>query len=161
MHYVRSGLEGVVDVGIIVMAHFENPAQEYASEFLRDALTWRRYVIIPLSTYLGAYVIMTKYLKLKRNKVSRALLETLLLPSPAFYGNLPKVVIEKAITTASTLDISSWDGYLIELAKELQIGTVYSLDKKLADRIKEVKVINPIPKEAIEEYYNFLEKKLK
>lgn len=161
MPSVKLGLEGVFDVGIVVMAHFRNPARRYAAQLLLEALTLKRHDIVPLSTYLGAYVIMTRYLRLKRDSVTRALLETLSLESPAFYENIPKAVAEKAIQTASELSISSWDGYLIELAKELKISRIYSIDEELAGKVKEVEVINPIPENLMKEYHKFLEERLK
>lgn len=161
MPFVKSGLEGVVDVGIIVIAHFKNPARIYAAQFLLEALTLKRRDIVPLSAYLGAYVIMTKYLRLRRDRVARALLETLSLESPAFYENVPKAVAEKAVELASELNVSSWDGYLIELAKELKIARIYSIDEELICKIKEIEVINPIPESVMKEYHKFLEGKLK
>lgn len=103
----KLGLEGIVDVGIIVMAHFRNPAREFAARFLQDAFSLRRRVTVPLSTYLGAYVIMTRYLRLGRDRVASALAETLSAESPAFYENIPKSVAEKAIRAASELNVSS------------------------------------------------------
>jgi len=157
---VKLGLEGIFDVGIVVMAHFRNPARRYAAQILLEALTLKRYDIVPLSAYLGAYVIMTRYLRLRRDRVTRALLETLSLESPAFYENIPKAVAEKAIEAASDLSISSWDGYLIELAKALKIARIYSLDEDLAGKVKEVEVINPIPENVMKEYHKFLEERL-
>jgi hypothetical protein len=46
----------------VVIAHFENPAREEAFNFLREALTWRRRILIPVSTIIGAYHVMTEYL---------------------------------------------------------------------------------------------------
>ena len=157
----KLGLEGVVDVGIIVMAHFRNPARRHAAQFLLEALTLKRHDIIPLSAYLGAYVVMTRYLRLRRDRVARALLETLSLESPAFYENIPKTVAEKAIKAASELGISSWDGYLIELAKELEVARIYSIDEELVDKVKEVEIVNPIPENVMKEYHKFLEERLK
>lgn len=158
---VKSGLEGVVDVGIIVLAHFRNPARRHAAHLLQDALTLKRRVIVPLSAYLGAYAIMTKYLRLRRDRVAKALLETLSLESLAFYENIPRTVTEKAIAAASELNISSWDGYLIDLAKELKIARIYSTDEELTDKVKEVDVINPIPENLMKEYHKFVEERLR
>lgn len=157
---VKSGLEGVVDVGIIVVAHFRNPARRHAAQLLQEALMLKRRIIVPLSTYLGAYVIMTRYLKLRRNRVARALLETLSLESPAFYENIPKTAAEKAIAVASELNLSSWDGYLIKLARELEIARIYTIDEELTERVKEVEVVNPIPENVMKEYHEFLEERL-
>jgi len=158
---VKLGLEGLFDIGIVVMAHFRNPARRYAAQLLLEALTLKRYDIVPLSVYLGAYVIMTRYLRLRRDRVTRALMETLSLESPAFYENIPKAVAEKAIEAASELGISSWDGYLIELTKELKTSKIYSIDEELAGKVKEVEVVNPIPGNVMKEYHKFLEERLK
>ncbi|MEM2381659.1 MAG: PIN domain-containing protein, partial [Candidatus Nezhaarchaeales archaeon] len=119
----------------------------------------KKRILIPVNTYLGAYVIMTKYLKLRSSKVAKALLKTLSLESPAFYGNLPKAVAEKALASASTLNISSWDSYLIELAKELGINKVYTIDEELKKKVKGMKVENPIPQNIMEEYHQYMREK--
>jgi len=99
---------------------------------------------------------MTRYLKLRRDRVAQALLKTLRLESPAFYGDLHKTVVEKAIASASELNVSSWDGYLIELAKELGIKKILTVDEKLAAKSKDVKIENPIPKRIMEEYHKYI-----
>ncbi|MEM2593503.1 MAG: PIN domain-containing protein [Candidatus Bathyarchaeia archaeon] len=160
MRSVRSGLEAVVDVGIIVIAHFRNPARKYAAQLLLEAIAMKRPLLIPVSAYLGAYVIMTRYLGLRCDRVARALLETLSLESPAFYESIPKTLAEKAIASASELNISSWDGYLIELAKDLRIAKIYTVDEELARKVKDIEVVNPIPENVMEEYHKFLEERL-
>jgi len=102
MRSAKLGFEALVDVGIIVLAHFRNPARKYAAQLLLDALTLKKRILIPVSNYLEAYIIMTKYLKLRSVDVAKALLKTLSVESPAFYGSLPKAII-----LASELDISS------------------------------------------------------
>jgi len=59
------GFEALVDVGIIVIAHSRNPARKYAAQLLLDALTLKKRFLIPIDTYLEAYIITTKYLKLR------------------------------------------------------------------------------------------------
>ena len=160
MHSAKLGFEALVDVGIIVIAHFRNPARKYAAQLLLDALTLRRRILIPVSTYLGAYIIMTRYLKLRRDRVAKALLKTLSIESPAFYENIPKSVAEKALTSASELNISSWDGYLIELAKALGINKIYTVDEELAEKVRDIEIENPIPRKAIEEYHQYIREKI-
>jgi len=105
---------------------------------------------------MGAYVIMTRYLKLRSDHVAKALLKTLSVESPAFYGNLPKAVAEKAIASASGLSVSSWDGYLIELAKDLGINKIYTIDEKLSKKVKDIEVENPIPRNVMEDYHQYV-----
>ena len=159
-HSAKLGFEAAVDVGIIVLAHFRNPARRHAAQLLLDAITLKKRILIPINTYLGAYIIMTKYLKLRSDEVAKALLKTLSIETPAFYGNLPKAVAEKAIASASTLNISSWDSYLIELAKELGISKIYTIDEELKKKIKDVEIENPIPQNIMEEYHQYIQEKI-
>jgi predicted nucleic acid-binding protein len=109
---------------------------------------------------MGAYIIMTRYLGLKREKVARSLLETLTLESPAFYESIPKTVAERAILSASELNLSSWDTYLVELAKALEISRIYSVDEELARKVKDLDVMNPIPDSVMDKYHRFLERRI-
>jgi len=160
MRSAKLGFEALADVGIIVLAHFRNPARKYAAQLLLDALTLKKRILIPVSTYLGAYIVMTRYLKLRSSNVAKALLKTLSLESPAFYGNLSKAVAEKAIATASDLGISSWDCYLIELAKELGINKIYTIDEELTKKVKDVEIENPIPRNVMKEYHQYIQEKM-
>ncbi len=150
------GFEAAVDVGIIVLAHFKNPARRHAAQLLLDALTLKKRILIPVNTYLGAYIIMTRYLKLRSTHVAKALLKTLSIESPVFYGNLPKTIAEKALASASTLNISSWDGYLIEMAKELGVNKIYTIDEELKRKIKDIEIENPIPQRIMKEYRQYI-----
>jgi len=154
------GYEAVVDVGIVVLAHFRNPARKHAARLLMEALTLKKPVLIPVSAYLGAYIIMTRYLKLRRESVSRALLRTLSVESPAFYAEIPKNIAEKAIATASELEVSSWDAYLIELARELRIDKIYTIDEELAAKAKDIRIKSPIPENIMEQYHQYVREKL-
>jgi len=160
MRSAKLGFEALADVGIIVLAHFRNPARKYAAQLLLDALTLKKRILIPVSTYLGAYIVMTRYLKLRSSHVAKALLKTLSLESPAFYGNLSKAVAEKAIASASDLGISSWDCYLIELAKELGINKIYTIDEELTKKVKDVEIENPIPRNVMKEYHRYIQEKM-
>ena len=160
MRSAKLGFKALVDVGIIVLAHFRNPARKYAAQLLLDALTLKKRILVPINTYLGAYVIMTRYLKLRSDRVAKALLKTLSVESPAFYGGLPKAVAEKAIATALELNISSWDGYLIELAKTLGINKIYTIDEELARKVRDIEIENPIPRNVMKEYHQYIREKM-
>ncbi|MEM3061445.1 MAG: hypothetical protein QW265_03460 [Candidatus Bathyarchaeia archaeon] len=125
-----------------------------------DALTLKRRVLIPVNTYLGAYVIMTRYLKLRSGRVAKALLKTISVESSAFYGSIPKAGVEKALASASELNISSWDGYLIELAKELGIKKIYTIDEELTKKVKDIEVENPIPENVMKEYHQYIKERI-
>ena len=160
MRSAKLGFKALVDVGIIVLAHFRNPARKYVAQLLLDALTLKKRILVPVNTYLGAYVIMTRYLKLRSDRAAKALLKTLSVESPAFYGNLPKAVAEKAVATASELNVSSWDGYLIELAKELGINKIYTIDEELARKVRDIEIENPIPRNVMKEYHQYIREKM-
>jgi len=55
MRSAKLEFEAVVDVGIIVLAHFRNPARKYAAQLLLDALTLKRLILIPVSTYMSLH----------------------------------------------------------------------------------------------------------
>jgi len=68
--------------------------------------------------------------------------------SPAFYESLPKTVAKRS--RVSELDISSC--CLIELAKDLGISKIYTVDEELAKKVKEVEIENPIPRNVVKKY---------
>jgi predicted nucleic acid-binding protein len=115
--------------------------------------------LIPVSTYLGAYIIMTKYLKRRSDDVAKALLKTVSVESPAFYGNLPKAIVEKAIATTSELSISLWDSFLVELAKEPRIDKIYTIDEEMARKVKDLRIENPILTNVMKEYHQYIREK--
>jgi hypothetical protein len=59
------------------------------------------------------------------------------------------------------LNISSWDSYLVELAKELGINKIYTIDEELVTKIKCIKVENPIPESIMKKYHQFMLEKVK
>ena len=87
--------------------------------------------------------------------------KTLETRSPAFYGDLSVDMAIDALENALTYKIESWDGYLVYLAKNQKAPVIYSIDGKLARRVKEVKVINPIPAEVFLEYNRWLNARLR
>jgi len=152
--------EGVLDVGIIVIALFDNPLKIEAIKFLADILRFRRKIAIPVTTVIGAYHVATRYLKLPRLEVKRILAEMFSIRSPAFYPHVAPDLALQALEYATYYNIESWDGYLVELAKRLGNSIIYTLDEELSS-IKDVIVINPFPKELVEQYHNYLKTLLK
>ena len=73
IQHEKDRIEGVVDVGLIVISHFENPAKSYALEFLKDVLLWRKRCLIPVTAFFGAYHILTNYLRVERVAAYEAL----------------------------------------------------------------------------------------
>ena len=135
-HSGKDWIEGVVDVGPIVISHFENP----------DILKWKRKCIIPTSTILGAYHILTRYLRVEKVSAYEALTRTLKTRSPAFYENISVEAVLNSLTNALGYNIESWDGYIVSLAKKFR-AAVYTTDLNLMRRVKDVPVVNPIPDE--------------
>ena len=92
-----SGYEAIVDAGIIVVAHFKNPLGEDALKLLKRIFSFELRALIPLSLFLGASLIVTKYLRLPFKDVNDKLKETLRVSSPAFYEDLRKDDVIRAL----------------------------------------------------------------
>jgi predicted nucleic acid-binding protein len=150
----RLGFGALVDVGIIVLAHFRNPARKYAAQLLLNAFTLNSCEHLSRSIHHH-----DEYLKRRSDDVAKALLKTVSFESPAFYGNLPKAIVEKAIATTSELSISLWDSYLVELAKELRIDKIYTIDEEMARKVKDLRIENPILTNVMKEYHQYIREK--
>lgn len=153
-------VEGIVDVGIIVIAHFENPAQVSALKFLRRVLEVKSKCILPVSTFLGAYHIMTRYIGVEPIAAANTLNKTLETRSPALYGDIPIDVAIDALTYATMYSIESWDGYMIALAKAVNAPIIYSIDRDLAKGETGIKIVNPIPEKEFKAYNEWLRRRL-
>lgn len=154
----RAGIEGVVDVGLLVISHFENPAKDYAIDFLKDVLLWKRKCLIPVSAFLGAYHILTNYLKVERIAAYETLKKTLETNSPAFYTDLSCELAIDSLTNALGYRIESWDGYIVAIAKAHSAPLIYTVDAEMRRKVKDIHVINPIPEDIFKEYNEWLKK---
>ncbi len=150
---------GVIDIGYIVVAHFENPIQEEMILFLESVLEWKRRLGIPSSTFLGAFHILTSYLRVSPIDAKNSLLDTFRLGSPCFIADIRKEVVIEALELATCYKVESWDGYLISLAKIFGTNVIYSIDKKMG-RVEEILVKNPIEENKMKEYHDWLSLKL-
>lgn len=72
--------------------------------------------------------------KFEEDRAAKAFLETLSLELPAFYESIPKIFAKKA--AASEPSVSSWNGYLIKLTRELGITKIHIVDEGLRVRLK-------------------------
>jgi len=117
-----------MDVGPIVISNTKNPVQEEALSFLRRVLGLDILCLIPLSTFLGAYLVMTKYLHVNRYKASRALIKTLSYNLPIYYEDIPKDIVVRALEDSAQYNVESWDSYIARVAKVFRIEVVYTLD---------------------------------
>ncbi len=154
-------VEAVVDTGPVALAHFENPAQKSAIAFLSDALSLKKIAVIPTSTILGAYHIMTEYIGVERVSAYKSLSKTLQTSSPNLYEDVTIDATLDAITYATTYNIESWDGYLVSIAKVLNAPIIYSIDRELAKKVRDPRVLNPIPEEDFSKYNTWLRKKIR
>jgi len=156
----QAGIEGVVDVGLVVLSHCENPAKEAALDFIKAVLTWEKRCIIPVTAFIGAYHILTRYLRLRRDEAARELITTLLLESESFYPYVSAEAAVKAVAAASDFAIEGWDGYLLSLAETLGTSNIFTIDKRLA-RVRGVDVIIPIPEDILKEYHKWVAEEIK
>ncbi|ADC65274.1 hypothetical protein Ferp_1115 [Ferroglobus placidus DSM 10642] len=148
-----------MDVGLIEISHFENPAKDFVLEFLSDVLKWKKKCIIPTSAILGAYHILTRYLKVEKVSAYEALTRSLKTRSPAFYEDISVDAALDSLTNALGYNVESWDGYIVALAKMFK-ATIYTVDLKLMRKVRDVPVVNPIPEEIFEEYNRWLRARL-
>jgi hypothetical protein len=154
----RARIEGVVDVGLVVISHFENPAKNYGIEFLKDVLLWKKKCLIPVSAFLGAYHILTNYLRVERIAAYETLKKTLKTNSPAFYADMGVEIAIDSLTNALGYRIESWDGYIVAVAKACSAPVIYTIDREMKKRIKDLHIVNPIPEDIFREYNEWLEK---
>jgi len=153
-------IEGIVDTGLVVIAHFKNPAQEVAFDFLSSVLSWERRCLIPTSAFLGAYHIMTRYLGVEKVAAQMALSRSLMSQSPALHGEISPDLARGSLSYASGYDVESWDGYILSLAKVVRAPVIYTVDRELARKVKDLVVHNPIPPEIFDQYNRWLREKL-
>jgi predicted nucleic acid-binding protein len=64
--------------------------------------------------------------------------KVLTLDSPAFFGDMSRTTAIGALETADKLKISSWDGYLLELARRMNLLRVYTIDEDLRRRVHHI-----------------------
>ena len=158
MHMQRKSwgsFEGVVDVGIIVIAHVMNPARDEAIDFLKRVLTGDIRAIIPTSAFLGAYHILTRYLRVPRLDAKKSLVQTLEIEAPMFYEDIKVEQVIDGLDLASVYNIESWDGYLISLAQEFDAYIIFTIDRDFR-KIPGFSVVNPISDKLMEEYHQWL-----
>ena len=120
--------ETIMDVGPIVISHTKNPVQGEALSFLHRVLRLDILCLIPLSTFLGAYLVMTKYLRVNRYEASKTLIKTLSYDLPIYYEDMPKDIVVKALKDSAQYNVESWDSYIAHVAKVFRIEVVYTLD---------------------------------
>jgi len=153
--------EAIIDVGPIVISHTKNPAQEEALSFLKDVLIGKVLCLIPTSVFMGAYIVMTKYLRVRKDQAAKALKRTLSLDLPIFYEDVPKDIVLEALEDASIYNISSWDAYIAEIAKMRGISIVYTLDIDDFKRVPWLRPVLPISLKKFLEYQKWLRDKFK
>jgi len=156
----KDRIEGVIDVGLIVIAHFENPAQNHALEFLMNVLLWKRKCLIPVSAFLGAYHILTNYLRVEKVAAYEALKKTLETKSPALYADMSAEVAVEALTNAMGYRIESWDGHVVAIARTHSAPIIYTVDREMKKKVRDLQVLNPIPEDVFREYNEWLKKLL-
>ncbi|MEX2730127.1 MAG: hypothetical protein Q6353_022995 [Candidatus Sigynarchaeum springense] len=152
-------IEGVIDVGPVVIAHCNNPAKASAVAFLQKVLVGKVRALLPVTAFLGAYHILTRYLKVTRHDAVLALEKTLAVDSPAFYETITREEAKNALTISSINKLESWDGYVINIAREFDTRILYSIDKKLEK--DDFKVIIPIPEAELKLYHEWVKELVK
>jgi len=149
-----------MDVGPIVITHTKNPVQNEALEFLHKVLRLDVLCLIPLSVFLGAYLVMTKYLRVNRFEATKALVKTLSYDLPIYYEDIPRGIVIKALEDSAQLNVESWDAYIANVAKNFRIGIVYTLDVDDFQKFSWLKPKLPIKEESLKIYHDWIKKKI-
>lgn len=159
MGFSQAWALGIVDVGLIVLSHCENPAKNEAINFIEKIYLGEINAKIPLTSFIGAYHIMTKYLKINKETVKTELLKTLNIRSPIYIQDISIDQAIKAIENAAKYNIEGWDGYLVSLADSLGANIIYTIDQKLA-KIKHISIVVPIKRETLKKYHKWIKEEL-
>lgn len=133
-----------MDVGIIVLSHCKNPAQKSSLNFLNKVLRLEIPCLIPISTMIGAYHILTNYLKIKPENARLTLSNTLLFKKPIFLEDLNLKIARRALEFAEKYNFESWDGYLLALMEKKDLSVIYTLDIHDFSKVEWISAINPI-----------------
>ena len=155
----KTRFDGVVDVGILVLSHCENPAKNEALDFLEKVLTMERPSLIPMTAFLGAYHIMTRYLGIKEEEAAEELYKTASLDLEIFFQDITVDLIEEALTLAPEFDIEGWDAYLVSVARKHGIRKIYTIDKRLA-KVPDMMIVIPISRETLDKYHKWVSERL-
>ena len=156
----KARFEAIIDVGPIVISHTKNPVQEEALSFLCRVLGLDILCLVPLSTFLGAYLVMTKYPRVNRYEASRALIKTLLYNLPIYYEDIPKDIVARVLEDSAQYNVESWDSYIAHIAKVFQIRVVYTLDIGDFRKFTWLEPKLPIKEESLRVYHKWLEEKM-
>jgi predicted nucleic acid-binding protein len=158
---VLGQVDAVLDVSVVVPSCFENPLKKDSVRLVRDTLNRTRAgALLPTSAILGTYHIVTSYLGVSRVSAKNILAELLNTHSPALYGEITTDLASLALDYAATLNIESWDGYLLAVAKKFDARRILSLDQELAKSLgrgEGIVVQNPFDPNKTKQYHRFLE----
>lgn len=145
-------------MGILVLSHCENPAKKEMLEFLTKVLKKKTIAIIPYSIFLGAYHILTRYLRTDQAQTAEKLITTAMIANDIFHPTIDSENIQYALENASKLHVESWDGYLLSIANYYQTNVIFSIDQRLG---KFCIIMNPVSEITMEKYYEWLNLQLK
>ncbi|MHA1734015.1 MAG: hypothetical protein ACTSU5_18900 [Promethearchaeota archaeon] len=109
-----------------------------------------------MTCVLGAYHVLTRYIRVPRREVVVALQRTLQVDSPAFYDKVTRLTAIESMATAAIEKVASWDGYLVSLARQHGTRVIFSLDRQLG-RVEGVDVVLPISEPEFDEYHQWLQ----
>ncbi|MFP3946724.1 MAG: hypothetical protein ACLFVI_07450, partial [Archaeoglobaceae archaeon] len=122
---------------------------------------WKNKYLIPNSAFLGAYHILTNYLRVERTAAFQALKNTLETRSPAFFADINTEIAIEGLTNAIGYRVESWDGYIIAIAKAHLAPMIFTTDSGMKKKVKDLNIINPLPQDVFKEYTEWLDKRLK
>jgi len=116
------------DVGVIALAHAENPVRDTALGYVQDAITGEIDAVVPHPVLLGAHAVLTTHYGHSNADASELLLNFLGAKRIHWYDETTDSVVREALSQASEANVDGWDGYYAQVAIEEGVNTVLTID---------------------------------
>ena len=112
-----------------------------------------------MTAFIGAYHILTRYLRVNRDEAKQELLKTLSFDLEIFYHDVTRDEVIESLVLASEFSVEGWDGYLINVARRFETNNIYTIDRRLA-KVPSVNVIIPISEKVLRAYHNWVKERV-
>lgn len=123
-----AGSPYLFDVGVIALAHTENPVRDTALSYVRAAITGDIDAIVPYPALFGAHTVMTTYYGQSPAEASRLLSNFLDAKRIHWYEGMSESLLRGGFGQAANRSIDGWDGYYAQVAIEEGVNTVLTID---------------------------------
>jgi predicted nucleic acid-binding protein len=124
----EAGSPYLFDVGVIALAHTENPVRDTALSYVRAAITGDIDAVVPYPALFGAHTVMTTYYGQSPAEASRLLSNFLDAKRIHWYDEMSEALLRGGFVQAANWNIDGWDGYYAQVAIEEGVNTVLTID---------------------------------